>query len=103
MYRKLLIVAALCLIPLAGANGAPAAGLGQLCGGIAGIKCAKGLWCQFYTGQCRIPDAGGTCARAPKICPRIFLPVCGCDGKTYPNDCERQAHKVSKLHNGKCW
>ena len=43
-----------------------------------------------------------TCAATPKICNKIFRQVCGCDNKTYANDCERQAAGVSKLHNGKC-
>ena len=31
-----------------------------------------------------------------------FPPRCGCDGKTYGNDCARQAAGVSKRSDGKC-
>jgi hypothetical protein len=44
----------------------------------------------------------GTCVRAPDVCAQIFLPVCGCNGKTYGNDCQRRAAKVSKAHDGAC-
>jgi hypothetical protein len=83
-------------------SGAGAVGLGKQCGGFPGIQCDAGLFCQKKAGTCSIIDMSGTCARVPKLCPRIFRPVCGCDGKTYPNDCERQRAMVSKSHDGKC-
>ena len=33
----------------------------------------------------------------------IVAPVCGCNNKTYGNDCLRQHAKVSKSHDGKCF
>ncbi len=74
-------------------------GVGATCGGFVGQRCARGLWCEMAPG-CR---AGiGHCARAPRFCPLIFRPVCGCDGRTYGNDCQRRAAMVNKLHNGRC-
>jgi hypothetical protein len=87
---------------LLAAGGASAAGVGQFCGGIAGIRCDRGLFCEYAGGRCGLFDFGGTCRRMPRICPRIFRPVCGCDGKTYPNDCVRQSRGVSKRHDGRC-
>src|SRR5215471_12562759 len=85
------------------APSASAVGVGQRCGGFVGIKCNKGLWCQKPGGQCFFADSFGTCARAPRFCPLIFKPVCGCDGKTYANDCQRQSKQVQLSHPGRCW
>ncbi len=79
-----------------------AAGVGQTCGGIIGVGCDTGLFCETPAGKCAIADGQGRCVKIPAACNKTFRPVCGCDSKTYGNDCERQAGQVSKSHNGKC-
>lgn len=82
-------------------TGVSAVGPGQTCGGVGGIPCDAGLFCQAPTGKCG-PDTLGKCVKVPEICNARYLPVCGCDNKTYGNDCNRQAAKVSKKHDGAC-
>lgn len=79
-----------------------AARVGAKCGGFAGLTCAGNEFCDKPTGACFFPDGEGTCVHVPGLCPQIYLPVCGCNGKTYSNDCVRQRARVSKAHNGKC-
>ena len=95
------------LVVLAGAGvgltGAKAANLDEACGGKDAITCNSALWCQKTTaGQCGVEDAVGRCDKAPAFCMRVSRPVCGCNGKTYPNDCERQRLKVQLDYVGAC-
>lgn len=90
------------LVIAGGSSTASAVGEGAMCGGIAGIQCDAGLWCDPEPGNCRGADIAGKCVTVPTVCTRIFQPVCGCDNRTYGNDCERQSAKVAKQSDGEC-
>jgi hypothetical protein len=75
---------------------------GAVCGTIRGLTCPEGQYCDFGVGRCGMPDAQGTCKTKPEFCPEIFMPVCGCDGKTYGNACQAAAAGVSIDHPGEC-
>jgi hypothetical protein len=85
-----------------GSPAAKAANLDEACGGPGGITCNSALWCQKAEGKCAVADAPGKCDKAPAFCMRVSRPVCGCNGKTYANDCERQRVKVQLDHTGAC-
>lgn len=59
-----------------------------VCGGIAGLTCATGFFCDYSSSSlCGTSDAAGTC-QPRGSCPQILEPYCACSGHTYANLCE---------------
>lgn len=81
------------------------AGRPMVCGGFTfppNPTCAEGDFCEPPAGTCQIADLPGRCQAIPDACPTIFDPVCGCDGQTYGNDCERRMAQAALDHPGAC-
>jgi hypothetical protein len=85
-----------------GSSVAQAANLDEACGGPDKITCNSALYCQLPAGQCSAPDVAGTCSKAPDFCMRVSRPVCGCNGKTYMNECVARKARVAIDSPGAC-
>ncbi len=47
-------------------------------------------------------DGPGRCEPRPEGCATVYLPVCGCDGRTYGNTCEAAASGARVRDRGTC-
>lgn len=86
-------------------NECPPREQGDFCGTRGNqMYCAIGEYCHYEVGDiCGRADAPGSCrAVGSPVCPEIYQPVCGCDDRTYSNECFATAAGVSVLHASSC-
>jgi hypothetical protein len=57
------------------------------------------MYCAKPNGQCK---GKGECTAKPDICPDVVAPVCGCNGRTYNNECMAHRAGVNVRAEGRC-
>src|SRR5215813_10145801 len=93
---------ALVLVALAACHRAPPPHAnGTACS--ATSECASLSRCDFRPDLCGTGRTPGTCTPRPNLCSDRYDPICGCDGKIYPNACAAEVAGVDfDINGGAC-
>jgi hypothetical protein len=71
------------------------------CGGVTGAMCPASDWCDYE--MCGVADGIGTCRQRPEACLGFGGAfVCGCDGRTYDDDCSAHRAGTDVASDGRC-
>jgi len=99
-----LVVTMALVLLMGGVDAAGAVSMGGRCGPILNGLCDPGLFCNRLADTCNQIGGTGICVPIPAVCPKLksLLPVCGCNGTNYANDCERIKALQQKAHDGPC-
>jgi len=62
--------------------------------------CSTGAFCMKADGMCT--KGRGICYAPGQLCPQIWMPVCGCNGQTYSNDCHARGARQNIRSTGSC-